>query len=376
MKKLDFTVPFSGFASTTFVNCFASVYMYLEKIAPPKGPAALCNQWLHGQCNSCGNCAHKPQALQERYFFLFDTLCGRSALRLRYDGVRTEADSRINGSCGEAQALYDGGGAENIDFLFGLAGYDYHTVTAPCDMHRAVAGSIDAGRPVIVKLRGHGVPFCVLIGYGDDGYRMPDFRAAQAWPERPPREEELEAAYIVDGRRAPRYGLLDGLKRIERVMEENEKAGLWDGYRQKMGTYGEDSLGQDGPAGRQGRMARLAETMWYTFNCHNFAEVFRGYLDGGPFAHAFDGMGDMALLGQASLEEALRTISWRYGYTHDLAWSLIGLSECIRWDDWKSHYYGDMLEVILRQIKENDEAVLRCVRDIIGALEGAAAKTE
>ena len=25
MKKLDFTVPFSGFASTTFVNCFASV---------------------------------------------------------------------------------------------------------------------------------------------------------------------------------------------------------------------------------------------------------------------------------------------------------------------------------------------------------------
>ena len=159
-------------------------------------------------------------------------------------------------------------------------------------------------------------------------------------------------------------------------MEENEKAGLWDGYRQKMGTYGEDSLGQDGPAGRQGRMARLAETMWYTFNCHNFAEVFRGYLDGGPFAHAFDGMGDMALLSQASLEKALRTISWRYGYTHDLAWSLIGLSECIRWDDWKSHYYGDMLEVILRQLKENDEAVLRCVRDIIGALEGAAAKTE
>ena len=30
MTKLDFTIPFSGFASTTFINCFTSVYMYLE----------------------------------------------------------------------------------------------------------------------------------------------------------------------------------------------------------------------------------------------------------------------------------------------------------------------------------------------------------
>ena len=140
MKKLDFTVPFSGFASTTFVNCFASVYMYLEKIAPLKGPAALCNQWLHGQCNSCGNCAHKPQALQERYFFLFDTLCGRSALRLRYDGVRTEADCRINGSCGEAQALYAGGGAcllYTSSFRFYQGGYrEEETHQAVIDMMR------------------------------------------------------------------------------------------------------------------------------------------------------------------------------------------------------------------------------------------------
>ena len=30
--KMDFTIPFSGFASTTFINCFASVYMYLENM--------------------------------------------------------------------------------------------------------------------------------------------------------------------------------------------------------------------------------------------------------------------------------------------------------------------------------------------------------
>ena len=31
MTKLDFTIPFSGFASTTFINCFTSVYMYLGR---------------------------------------------------------------------------------------------------------------------------------------------------------------------------------------------------------------------------------------------------------------------------------------------------------------------------------------------------------
>lgn len=30
MKNLDFHVPFSGFAPTTFINCFTSVYLYCE----------------------------------------------------------------------------------------------------------------------------------------------------------------------------------------------------------------------------------------------------------------------------------------------------------------------------------------------------------
>lgn len=33
MAKLDFTVPFSGFASTTFINCFTSAYMYPEDMS-------------------------------------------------------------------------------------------------------------------------------------------------------------------------------------------------------------------------------------------------------------------------------------------------------------------------------------------------------
>ena len=104
MSKLDFTIPFSGFASTTFINCFTSVYLYLEDMNGKVGNESFCNQWTNGQCNSCGNCATKPQALQERYFFLFDTMCGHSSLRCRFDGARSEMDKLINDG-----DFYDGG---------------------------------------------------------------------------------------------------------------------------------------------------------------------------------------------------------------------------------------------------------------------------
>lgn len=67
--KMDFTIPFSGFASTTFINCFASVYMYLENMGWQAENMTYCNEWENGQCNGCGNCATKPQSRQERYFF-------------------------------------------------------------------------------------------------------------------------------------------------------------------------------------------------------------------------------------------------------------------------------------------------------------------
>ena len=64
----------------------------------------------------------------------------------------------------------------------------------------------------------------------------------------------------------------------------------------------------------------------------------------------------------------MRIISQRYGYTHDLDWSVIGLEEHLPWGNWKSHYYSDMLELIIRQIKENDEKVFGCIRQLINML--------
>ena len=79
-KKLAFTIPFSGFAPTTFINCFASAYMFLENIEAVGETEYDCQLLENGQCSGCGNCGRTPVAMQERYFFLFDTMCGHSSL--------------------------------------------------------------------------------------------------------------------------------------------------------------------------------------------------------------------------------------------------------------------------------------------------------
>lgn len=363
MPKLDFSIPFSGFASTTFINCFTSVYLYLEGLTAQDGGVTFCNQWENGECNSCGNCATKPQALQERYFFLFDTMCGRSSLRCRFDETPTDMEQLINDG-----SPYDGGSADNIDFLFGFAGYGYRPVTDSAAFREEIAVAVGNNRPVIARLKENSVPFAVITGIDGDEILCPDFRCAQKSPDPVVTFDGIAALYIVGDKTAPVYTLTDGLKRIEHVMEYCLREDLWGGYMKKIGTYGVDSLGEDTPEGRKKRMQRLAATMWHTFNCHNFAEVFRTWLADRPEEHLYGRVGDVPRLGDPSLKEKLETISWRYGYTHDLAWSIIGLDECINWNDWKSHYYGDMLEAILLKLKENDEAVLECIRGLLQAL--------
>lgn len=363
MPKLHFTIPFCAFASTTFINCFSSVYMYLENLKTSGENVTFCSEWETGQCNTCGNCVTKPQALQERYFFLFDTMCGHSSLRCRFDGTPTDMEKYIN-DCD----FYDAASADNIDFLFGFAGYDYRTVSDAALFREEIAASITADKPVIAKLKENAVLFAVITGFEGDEIICPDFKCAQQSPNPAVAYDNIDSLYIIGDKSTPKYSLADGLKRIEKVMDFCLREDLWGEYMRKIGTYGPDSLGQDNPEGRKKRMNRLAETMWHTFNTHNFAEVFRTYLNNRPLAYLYDRVGDVKKLGDPAMNEMLGTIHWRYGYTHDLAWALIGLDQCIDWNNGQSHYYGDMIEVVLMKIKENDEAVLDCVRKMIQAL--------
>ena len=361
MKQINFKIPFSGFESTNFINCFASVYMYLEGIND-KIKTTYCNQWEKDQCNSCGHCNTKPNAIQERFFFLFDTMCGRSSMRNNFDGTHSQSGRLICES-----ETSDAGSDNNVEFLFGFAGYEYRTVLDKSLFKDEITASICQNKPVIAKLN-KGVFCAVITGIDGDNLIFPDFRAAQKAPDPSLTYNDIDALYIIGDRIEPKYKLKDGLERIEYVMSSNLRDNIWDEYCKKIGTYGPDSLGEDNPEGRKKRMNRLAGEMWHTFNCHNFAEVFRTYRPGSEYKEIYDCINDVNRLSLPELSEEINTISWRYGYTHDLAWSVIGLDECINWEDWKSHYYGDMLEVIICKLKENDEAVLECIRGIIKKL--------
>lgn len=106
-------------------------------------------------------------------------------------------------------------------------------------------------------------------------------------------------------------------------------------------------------------MKRVADTMWHTFNCHNFAEVFR--------QRYFEE------LKNPELDDICNKIGGPYyGYTHDLAWALIGLDECADWSKHAAGYFGEMVEMTLNQIQNNDIAVLEEVKRAIILLENSS----
>lgn len=349
-KELDFKIPFSGFAGTTFINCFTSAYLFMENVEITGEANYDCNYREKGYCNQCGNCRITPVAMQEEYFFLFDTVCGRSALRCRFDGALTDMQLLISGPGA------DEGTDDTADFLFGFAGYEYRRLTDTAAFQVEIRRAIDEGKPVIARVKTGRARFRVLTGYDGDALICPDFGNAQDRPERAPSQSELDALYIIGEKAAPRYTFVDGLKRICRVMEYNLDEKLWDGYMEKIGLYGPAGLNAASMEEKQARMKRVADTMWYTFNTHNFAEVFR--------QRKVQELQDPALDGICqSIGAPL------YGYTHDLCWALIGLAECADWSKHYAGYFGEMAQLTLRQLQKNDMAVLEEIKQLIRILE-------
>lgn len=82
------------------------------------------------------------QQVREKYFFLFDTVCSRSSLHLRFEETPTETDRLINERDDD-----DGGAADNIDFLFSFAGYRYRAVTDAAVFRDEAAASIAGTTP-------------------------------------------------------------------------------------------------------------------------------------------------------------------------------------------------------------------------------------
>ena len=72
--------------------------------------------------------------------------------------------------------FYDGASSNNIDFLFGFAGYEYRTITNSEKFRDEIKASVNNNKPVIVKLKDNNVPFAVITGYDGDTIICPDFK--------------------------------------------------------------------------------------------------------------------------------------------------------------------------------------------------------
>jgi hypothetical protein len=255
MKKLDFIYPFSFFRGLDFTNCFTSVYMYLEKITGSNDYE--CAVRNGNPCNSCRKCEGSLQQIQERLFFLFDTVSGRSA---SIQGWKNQNTAIYN-------EIYD---TDNmVDFLFGYIGYGYEKFTA--GFPEKIRESIDNGIPVLARMKTNSNgSFRVIIGYDGDSLLMAEPVGAQNKPVKQPEIDEIENIYIIGDKTSRKYTIFDGLKRIKHVMDCDREAKVRDDYINAFSNYWGNL--------READFEEIKQRFWFahkamTFNCHNFGQA-------------------------------------------------------------------------------------------------------
>jgi hypothetical protein len=229
--------------------------------------------------------------------------------------------------------------------------------------------SIDAGKPVIARVKqnekNEGV-FRIIIGYDGDTLISPEYTGAQKPPKATPLYDDIEILYIIDDKTQPRYTVRNGLERIIKVMEYNINDQLWDSYTNKLFFYGKESFEQANEEERQRRMKRTADTMWHTFNCHNFSEFFGHLRNIKSVAHTVN---DFSRFNGDEYNKLSGEIDFYYASTHNTAWGVIACEENARKHDIKftSHnteYLGELAAVAIEKLAENDKRVLSVIKKL------------
>ena len=278
-KSLNFNIQFSNlWDGRSFPNCLAGVYTFLE--GQGSDTPGYCNPDDENKrvCFGCGSCNNNPSPTAT-YFCLFDTMCGRSAVRLRYDGALTKMAEMIgdstdwSGKCGTDYTT---------DFLFGFAGYDYQKVIDSAAFKDEVAASVDAGKPVIAESAEDG-GFSAITGYDGDNAACSFYSVNQADNKRELITKtylynDFKALYVIGEKVTPRYTLKDGLERIKLVMENNVEERIWDKGVEEItkafisSTDDEfEKMDQDGLKTIQ---TRFKDTLVNRFNNHTFDVPF------------------------------------------------------------------------------------------------------
>jgi hypothetical protein len=340
MSVIDFKIPFSGFNSLTFPNILASLHMYIQGIAGVD--EYDCSARDGKGCNGCGNCNSSASKIQEDYYFLFDTMSGRSSERPTFDGATLGLDNT----------------PETVDFLLKFAGYEYKIITS--NFVEVIEKSISVNVPVVARVKNdsHGA-FRIITGSDESGFIIAPPTGAQKAPAEPVSEDELAELIIITGKCAPKLGLLDGLKKIRAVMEYNRENDIWGGCISRL-KYWDHKLADVDFSELERLSKRLCDNAWYNFNCHNFAETFRHRIT--------DELRDKRL------DEVCRVIDAAYDGSHTRNWQLIALHDC---RDWSNRRYNElewgMCEcaiLCLEKLREYDATVLSAVSDAIIMLGG------
>jgi len=305
MENIRFDYPFTGFNNLTFINCFASMYMFLEQI---KGVDEYDCPVKEGKnCNGCGNCNNSTSKKQENYYFLFDTLSGRSSIRLNFEDTTDHIDNTD----------------DTIEWLLGFTGYQYRK--AESDLAGEIRSSIASDKPILARMKeGSNGRFRVITGYNGDSLLMAEPTAAQDRPDRAPALDEIECTYAITGKSKPKYLLVDGFRRIRKIMERNRDENIWgDCIRRFM--YWDEKLADVDFDEIKRRFKRITAISWHNFNCHNFAETFRHRITEPLHDKRFD--------------EPFRQISESYDNSHTRNWQIIGLNDC---RDWSTRRYNEL----------------------------------
>jgi hypothetical protein len=364
-NSLDFNVSYNRLEGLNFIQRFATAYMHLESSAGKPD--------IYGYCAGCRaectkDCAG-ADAIRCKFFFLFNTMCGNSALRCHFDGRLTEMQKLIGDTgtnCGDC------GSDSTIDFLFGFAGYDYRKVTG--GFKAEIIAAIDAGKPVIAKVKSGRPRFYLINGYDGDALICPDFigndwnfqtnKPDETGPDGPPAYASLDALFIFGEKTARRYTLIDGLHNIRRTMECNINEHVLDGYLEQMG----ESFIKASRKERLARTQRLKETVVYLFNIVSFMGAFVS--DPNPHSHALH-QEIWAIPGFAELSERLNEQHWiilnnghKVGGFHNKAKKAV-------FAPWRIRGLSAKICETINEIKDADRKLLEIINQAIAILEEA-----
>jgi len=272
-NSLDFNIQFSNLMGRSFPNCFAGVYVYLENIF-----AELPKKCGKKMCFGCA-CSRDPQSA---YFAIFDTMCGKSSLYWRFDGVMTDMAALIGDNSSAGNWSGKCGTDYTVDFLFGFAGYEYKKITDIAMFKKEIITAIDSGKPVLVDLATDDKSFAVITGYDGNTFISSYYYTDQGKDTQEKLTttlscDEIKTTYTIGNKVTPRYTLKDGLERIKQVIESTFNEKVWDDGIEQVNTMfvnpTDEDLGKMNADDLNALKKRITETLTNQFHCHIFSSA-------------------------------------------------------------------------------------------------------